>query len=277
MVIQEFADRRKQHAEGTVANALFKLLGNSLYGKIGQGLKDKTVYDTAEMHLKSIPPSDITNPYLVAHITGLVRALISEIVASISDRWTVVYLATDGFITNAPLAELSMNGPVARHLTMARERIDGPVLLDAKYEVDQVLVWRTRGIATLQSKGKAKLARGGMRAPDGVADWNQWFVETLLDRDENTTYQSKEPISFPEAHRTNADHIMRCVTKKVNFEFDFKRRPVDPTELVVQGRRHLTLATVPWQTADEFNAARDHVRPGVSRSRSVFSPAMAKR
>jgi hypothetical protein len=149
-----------------------------------------------------------------------------------------------------------MKGPVAQHLTQARARMDGPALLDKKFEVDQLIAWRTRGIATLQSKGKPKLAKGGMRAPEGVEDWNQWFVEAMLDREPKKTYTSKEPLSFPEAHRTNADHITRAVTKQMNFEFDFKRRPVDPTEIVVQGRPHLSLATVPWQSVEEFNAAR---------------------
>jgi hypothetical protein len=257
MVIKEFARRRAEHADGTVQNALYKLLGNSLYGKIGQGLKDKTVFDTTEEHLKLIPPSKVTNPFLVAHVTGLVRALVSEFIASIPDRWTVLYLATDGFITNCPLGEISTTGPIAQHLSCVRERIDGPALLEQKAEVDQVIVWRTRGVATLEGKGKPKLAKGGMRAPEGVTDWNAWFAETMLIREHGQTYLSSEPLSFPVAHRTNNDFIHRPVEKRMNFEFDFKRRPVDPTEISTHGHRHLSFATIPWQTVDEFNTTRE--------------------
>jgi hypothetical protein len=58
------------------------------------------------------------------------------------------------------------------------------------------------------------------------------------------------------AHRTNADHTFQMVEKRMSFEFDFKRRPVDPTEVEAQGHRHLSLATIPWNNVEEFNAAR---------------------
>jgi hypothetical protein len=182
--------------------------------------------------------------------------LVSEFIANIPDRWTVLYLTTDGFITNAPLAEIGMDGPVAQHLSKARARIDGPSLLDQKAEIDQAIVWRTRGIATVNAKNKPKLAMGGMRAPEGAEDRNAWFAEAMLTREPGQTYMSKEPLSFPEAHRTNADHVFRVVEKRMNFEFDFKRRPVDPTEVEVHEHRHLSLATVPWRDVKEFNAVR---------------------
>jgi hypothetical protein len=258
LAITKFSERRAKHPPDTMQNALYKLLGNSLYGKIGQGLTEKAAFDTHDEAMVQIPPSKVTNPFLVAHVTGLVRALVSEFIASIHDRWTVLYLSTDGFITNCPLAEISMAGPVAQHLSQVRTSLDGPALFEPKDVVDQLIPWRTRGVATLQThaNGKPKLAMAGMRAPDGVTDRNAWFVESMLTRKHGDTYLSSEPLSFSDAHKTNADFTHRSVEKRVNFEYDFKRRPVDPMEIDTHGHRHLTLATVPWNTVGEFNATR---------------------
>src|SRR5207248_7104650 len=99
------------------------------------------------------------------------------------------------------------------------------------------------------------------------ADANVWFIGTALIRETGQKYSSKEPLSFPEAHRLNADHRFRQTEKKINFEYDFKRRLVDPVPkfLVVpavadEGQRlvqHLCCNTVPWQTVAEFNETRD--------------------
>jgi hypothetical protein len=79
---------------------------------------------------------------------------------------------------------------------------------------------------------------------------------------------SKEPLPFPIAHQKSADHRFRETERRVNFEYDFKRRLVDPVPKFVSvpslGKdedprilQHLSCNTVPWRTVEEFNAARD--------------------
>jgi hypothetical protein len=160
VVIRELSRRRKEHPPGSLQNEMFKQLGNSLYGKLGQGIKGTTSYNTRDDRRIEIGPSQITNPYLAAHVTGLIRALVSELIASIPDRWTVISVTTDGFITNAPLSDICMDGPVASFLTGVRSRLtEEPMtqwryngdrgLLEIKYEAARLLPWRTRGVATL--------------------------------------------------------------------------------------------------------------------------------
>jgi hypothetical protein len=349
LVIRELSRRRSEHPKGSLQNEMFKQLGNSLYGKLGQGIKGTTSYNTRDDKRIEIGPSQITNPYLAAHVTGLIRALVSELIASVPDRWTVVSVTTDGFVTNAPLSGIRMDGPVASFLTGVRSRLteepmtqwryDGDRgLLEIKYEAARLLPWRTRGVATLtrewdfsvthvcssrprpssgacpfsdfcpvscpcpffcaalaplcpipqpapttqavktgpgpngpanpKNAPKAKLARGGMREPSGTKDANAWFVRTALTREPRQKYASKEPLPFPEAHRKNADHRFRETERAINFEYDFKRQPVDPFPQFLplpslgpdedpQIVQHLTLGTIPWSTVAEFNAARD--------------------
>jgi hypothetical protein len=295
LVIRELSRRRAEHPAGTLQNEMFKQLGNSLYGKLGQGIKGSTSYNTRDDQRVEIGPSRITNPYLAAHVTGLIRALVSEMIASIPDRWTVVSVTTDGFVTNAPISDIGMDGPVATHLVGVRSSLTqvlmrqdlydtGRGLLEVKYEAAWLLPWRTRGVATLsrdwdfgrkhehqldpKKAPKPKLARAGMREPAGTKDGNAWFVRTALTREPGQKYRSKEPLPFPVAHQRSADHRFRELERTMNFEYDFKRQLVDPVPQFVSTPsvgeeedprivQHLCCNTIPWRTVTEFNAARD--------------------
>jgi len=266
-VIKDLMVRREQHAKGSLQNALYKLLGNGLYGKTCQGLAGNIAFDTrADVH-KEIPESRITNPFLAAHVTGLTRALIGEFMASVPRQRTVYSVTTDGFVTDALLSEISMRGPIATHMMKVRRRLvpEGRAveLLETNYRAEQLLFWRTRGVATIaRPEGtKPKLARGGMQAPKGE-DANVWFVRTMLERKPFDTITSKEKSPFPHAHRANEDFAIRDKEKALNFEPDFKRKLIEPRMTSVElpnGEqvRHLTCGTRPWNTVEEFNTTRE--------------------
>src|SRR6516225_11297725 len=107
-----------------------------------------------------------------------------------------------------------------------------------------------------------------MREPAGTKDANGWFVQAALTREPGQKFTSKEPLPFPIAHRKSADHRFQNRERALNFEYDFKRQPVDPVPKFVSvpslGEdedprilQHLSLNTIPWRTVAEFNAARD--------------------
>jgi hypothetical protein len=77
-------------------------------------------------------------------------------------------------------------------------------------------------------------------------------------------WSSNDPLPFPAAHRANADHVFQEHSRAVNFEYDMKRRPIDPEpryvsvpgdpDLIVQ---HVAFETAPWRTVDEFTNERE--------------------
>ena len=269
LVIEELQRRRNQHPKGSLQNEMFKELANSLYGKLGQGIKGTSVYDTRTDRHSKIGPCEITNAFLAGYVSGLIRALIGELLAGIPSDRAVVSVTTDAFITNAKVGEINMDGPVATLLSGIKQDLTGdPTLLEAKFEARQLLPWRTRGIATLKKPtdgAKPKLARGGMREPGRMSldDANDWFAARMLRRQPGNKWSSRDPLPFPVAHQADADHVLRPSSRKVNFEFDMKRRPVEPVpryvslpgdaDLIVQ---HLAFETVPWRTTDEFTKIR---------------------
>jgi hypothetical protein len=201
-VIDDLIRRRAQHPKGSLPNEMYKQLGNSLYGKLGQGLKGRTAYNTRFDRHERIGPSEITNPYLAAHVTGFVRAAVSEMIAGIPPDRYLISVTTDGFLTNARLDEIDQTGPVAALLAAVRRDPTGnATLLEPKYEVTQLLPWRTRGVATLKRRADAlpKLARGGMREPGRMSleEANDWFARAMLTRQPADQWSSDDPLPFP--------------------------------------------------------------------------------
>ena len=219
-----------------------------------------------------IKSCSISNPFLAAHVTGLIRATVGEMIASIPAAKSVVSVTTDGFVTNADLHEIEATGPVCSHLSAARQALTGDsAILEPKFDMAGLLPWRTRGIVTLAGE-KPKVARGGMKTPRGI-DPNVWLIRLMIDRTPGTKWTSRDPIPFRRSYETNADHVFVTTERKVSFEFDYKRRLVNPVRRYVSVTdgpdhrlvQHISCDTVPWGTIDEFNATREQLSNGDTR------------
>ncbi|UCM61218.1 DNA polymerase [Aeromonas hydrophila] len=116
---------RREYPKKSLEEVMVKEIGNSLYGKLAQGLSDKTAFDTATGLSKKIGPSAVTNPYMAAHTTGLIRAVCGELLHRIPAHRTVVSVTTDGFLTDAPLEELDQTGPLCRRYQALCQRLHG--------------------------------------------------------------------------------------------------------------------------------------------------------
>jgi hypothetical protein len=222
--IRDLRRRREEHKPKTILNEMFKQLGNGIYGKLGQGIKGTTAYNTRTDTHEEIGKSKITNPYLAAHVIGLIRALLGELIASAGTAWAVISATTDSIVTNCQFSEVNLTGSVASYMIRVAEELEGRAnhepgrgILEQKSETSRLLPWRTRGIATLSYEKDYKLARAGMRAPRGVykAAENAWFVCAMANRYPGMKYTSSEPPSFPHAHRLSADHVFRNLEKSI--------------------------------------------------------------
>lgn len=255
--------RRKQYEKGSLDELLWKEIGNSTYGKTAQGLRRKRVFDSRSGQHVELPPSQITNPYFAGYTTALVRAVLGEILATLPLNRTVCNATTDGFLTNATDDEVlaATEGPLCRLFAQARLRICGDItVVECKHRVAQPLGWRTRGQATLKAieNEKPVLAKAGLKPPmKDKEQHNQWIVDTFVNR----TGDSKQTVSMlrnlPEIWKHGGDLVAKDIVRRVNMDFDFKRRPVNPATRPVQGVEHLSFDTLPWRSVDEFTACRE--------------------
>jgi len=176
---------RKRHKKGSPLELLAKEVGNSLFGKFAQGLSkhktdgsatSKRIFDTRVGEYGSLPESALTQPALAPMITGLLRAVLSEILANLPAHVEIHSVTTDGWLSTASDAEAraATQGPVCRYFAQLRALVapDGSdEILECKKTARKVLVCKTRGAFTIERGGPfnaAILARAGHRLAEPV-------------------------------------------------------------------------------------------------------------
>jgi len=206
--------KRQEHQKGSIEERTWKEIGNSLYGKLAQGIQKKRVFDSREDQSAILPPSKITQPYLASYITSLVRAVLGELLHRIPPDNEVVSATTDGFISNTSIDELDLTGPLCRLFSELRERIaDGPEMLEVKHIADTVLCWKMRGqaSATPDIDFPSISAKAGIKPPKGLKEQaledfdpysrieSAWFVDEQIAEEGDAFWVPPELRSFAES------------------------------------------------------------------------------
>ncbi|EOD2252128.1 putative DNA-directed DNA polymerase [Escherichia coli] len=166
--VQQVRENRNRHIKGSLEEKFWKEIGNSLYGKLAQGLRAKTAFDTARGLNRSLPPSSVTQPFFAAHVTGFIRAVAGELMNALPSDSSVVSVTTDGFLTNCPLNKINMSGPLSSRFQSLCDIVDpGSSMLTCKHEVSQLIAMKTRGQLTYRAiQGKPVVhARAGVKPP----------------------------------------------------------------------------------------------------------------
>jgi hypothetical protein len=265
--------RSRLDAETDLERAFWKEATNSCYGKTAQGLRDKRVFSLRKRRSERVVPSAITNPFLAAHITSFVRAVVGEIMNRIPESRIVFSVTTDGFITNASAQEMerAKAGPIARKFGQARRDLTGgDDTLAEKHAVRQLLGWRTRGQATLKhgdasKKGPIVLARAGIKPPiwsPEVSEQNDYIIETFLNRTPDSKIEFQVHTSIRETILWDADLVSKKLPRRISMEFDYKRKPhaaaMMSGDVPSLDRKfdHIAFSTKPWGSLAEFNRVR---------------------
>lgn len=247
---------RKINVKGGFENSLYKELGNCLYGKFSQSLRPKTAFDIQAGYSKQLPPSTLTNPFFAAYTTGLARALMGEMVASIPEHRRVVSLTTDGMLTNATLEEFDLNGPICQRFREHFHRIDpdGGEILELKHQARQLIGAKTRAQYTvLESEGFAPvLAKGGVMVDRSVVNQNAYMVDLYLNRYVGQLTDFFYLTSTREMFIGRKDSMNEQGKTLLNMEFDHKRALINPVMIDVKGLSHISLQSKPHHSLDDM-------------------------
>lgn len=263
--VREGRRLRAMYPKGSAQEQYMKLVLNGCYGRLAQGLKEKTVFDTRSGGSVQMPRSAITNEVMASHVTGLIRAVLAEIAASLRPDRRLYSVTTDGFITDATLDELPLDGPMARRFAALSMRATGvPSVLEAKHRVRQVIVMRTRGQITTEIDPTAPesmrtiLAKVGVSPPPGVLRdaHNEYMVDLYLHRSPGQLTTTRPFVSTRAQWTAGVEFGRIERTQRLNLEPDLKNRLVNPRMISVRGVKHIACDTVPWDTAEEGLAAR---------------------
>lgn len=257
-------EQRDAAGKGSLLAQIWKEIGNSLYGKIAQAVHASSVFDPRRGQHTRMPPSTITSSWFAAYITGVCRAVIGELMASIPEEYTLVSVTTDGFLTNAPESALRLDGPLCRMFAEVRQQVFGsPKFLEKKHTVGQVIAIKSRGQITsefIAGHDEPVLAKAGVKPNVPKAEHNEYMLRLYLNREVGQVHRQSSLISLQEMWHTESDLVSIERDLRLNLEYDFKRRPVRPVERVVRGRPHLAFDTEPWRNAEQAREAIEHFR-----------------
>jgi hypothetical protein len=264
---------------------MIKTIGNSAYGKLAQGLRRRRVFDTRAALMTEIPASRITNPYMAAHVTGLIRAVLAEILNAIPREYQIVSATTDGFITNAPTPEVhaAAEGRLSTYLMEARRRFDpkAKAIIKLKHQVRQVVAWRTRGQAT-SKVGEADgiegilLAKAGISVPRGHEDPNGFIIEKFINRDpaapKDEVVRGRGLREIYEAGG-RVDYNMKLLFIANRMDYDWKRvrsrAPGSVGTRPIRGIDHVFFSTTALPSAESYALLR-HEWTNFSKGKETF-------
>lgn len=101
-VVQDFfAQQRSKYDKSNPFNALYKLLGNGVYGKTGQGLHAHTKRSYEDNKSYYLPYSSSTNAILASQYTAITRYLLSrmlKLTSNVEKSVRLESITTDGFM-----------------------------------------------------------------------------------------------------------------------------------------------------------------------------------
>ncbi len=258
--MQLVREMRLKHAKGSFEERYWKEIGNSLYGKLGQGLKGKKSFDVMKGYSTPVGESDITNPLMAAYVTGAARALLSEMLIAVPAERSVVSVTTDGFLTNARLEEIDLNGPVSNLFRQWFHLIDPKAgeILEQKHGARQILAMKTRGQITsvVRAGHDPVLAKAGVQVPRGKNP-DEYMRDLFLNRVPKQRHQMRSLSSLREMYLNRTDLTQVVREQIMNLEFDHKRVLINPRLLSVCDGVHIRFETLPHPTVEEMISTRE--------------------
>lgn len=278
--VKSRADAKAMYGKGSLAELLAKLGVNGNYGKVAQGVAQKSTYNAFKGVMEDLEGSAVTSPYHAAMITSLVRALLAAAMNQLHELGREVYsVTTDGFITDASIDELEALDlyELAPYFHQARLALtDGkdPSIWALKHAQDDLLNFTTRGNVSLHVGGADSVYDGlpGVCAhnslvtgeeKDSRAD-REALLRAVATRTGKVETHKARPTDFRRltARDDRADFIFRDQGRFLSMDFDCKRRPLRDTmrdvDVPVDGQTYpvARFDTEPWDSVDDYLKAK---------------------
>ena len=277
--LKECTENRNRYDKKTVENLFWKEISNSIYGKTGQGLRRRRIYDLKLDRSKDLKPSKITNPIYSSFITSFSRGILGEIMNNLPSHVNVFSVTTDGFLTNSTQKEMddSIDGILCKYFKDGRYKLtDDDTIIETKHKVRQLLGWRTRGQSTLQPSidsdwdsdpkddEKIVLAKSGIKLPDvlGKEEENDEIIRLFFQRKPTDVIPMTLGLGIKDLYRGGYDFVHKEMKKRLSMEFDWKRKPFFVGQSHVKfkstiDQNHLFFSTKPWESVKDFLKIRE--------------------
>ncbi|QPK80780.1 DNA-directed DNA polymerase [Schaalia sp. ZJ405] len=261
---------KKEFGKKSFQQTVLKLMANSPYGKLAQGVMGQRGWDAWAQERDEVGGSAITSPWHASMTTSLPRAVLLAILNQLHDLgYSTPSCTTDGFITDAPfdvVDGLDLFG-LSDMWRESREALTGfRGMWEEKHTQTDLLNVTTRANFSRQPTGV--LAHGGYKLPESIEADSQadrdYMYNLMVSRNGALPVTMKVFPSIQELTRVNnrQDFSPVVVHKQQTIEFDRKRRPVPDgmtANMVMVGDEVFEVAhvkTVPWNTPEECELGR---------------------
>lgn len=279
---------RLRYVKKSLPNEFMKLLGNSAYGKTGQGFKDKRVFAPKEMRSEKVGRSAISEAAVAALTSGFARAVLGEILWKLPPGTLAVSATTDGLLVD--VEKLDLTGTMCRRFQSLVDRVaPGTGMTELKHLIGQAVAGKTR----LQLTGKLVegqepvVAKGGVKVLLDTAkgdeekekelltpiNQNRFVLDLFVNRFPGQVIKRPSSMSSRDQLPNDWDFQVMDRDMRLSMEFDFKRCPVNPQMIKIESHdvHHLAFSTVPWATVEEGELIRvlfDQWRRGDDKGKS---------
>jgi hypothetical protein len=259
---------QKLFGKKSFADQLLKLMVNSgSYGKTVQNVVPKKSYSTYSKEMEPMGESILTNPFVAAFTTAIVRC---ELIATMNQLHEMGYdvysYTTDGFITNAPvdvMEKCDMYGikPFMENARLFLTDEKSSKVWEVKHTQERLLNLTTRGNMGAEAGGVS--AHNSTKSPyekddpDYEEKDREWFIVCALSRDGKVSYHCPVWTTFKDIAQ-GQEFIVKDTIKSVGMDFDMKRKPdfstMEDIEVVYKGENYITanFDTKPFETVAEF-------------------------
>lgn len=281
-IINNIQENRRRYPKKTFYNYMYKEIGNSIYGQVAMGLSGKTSFDLRTQNHIRIEGSALSNPILVAYVTGFIRALVGECLHNIDRlKGNVISATTDGFLTDLPDLEnkiMSLEGnkncielyrsvrkKLTTHLKTTDDNQSVESFDESALEIKNV---ETAGIITWKTRGQLGYSVGGVSAATGFQTKfldKDFLIKEWSDimNDDNNNKKSFEYIqtslrSATDVYKNGGHVIQKFKDRKYSLCYDNKRRILDRNTFVdhYKDQKHRLLDTLPWDSIDDYSRIR---------------------
>lgn len=226
-------EKRNTFPKKSLEGETYKLICNTFYGKLAQGLRDRVV--TSFDNRVSLPDSAVTCAGYVTMITGIVRTALIELQDAIEEMGGIIHSATtDGCAASFPIpadqvasledipgfweAVLDKPGVAAMRLGLLNMNRPG-VPLELKAIGDSCEIWKTRGYVIRRAGCVKHSGRAGHQlSPDEMSERAQG--------DEIGHWTMRSLAGVQKIYEGKVSDVIRLESKrKDNLDYDFKQIP----------------------------------------------------
>ena len=284
------ADAARRYGKKSFQEQIIKDVGNNLYGKLAQAVasmksdaRAQRIFDASTGNYRDLEVSKVSSPIFAAFISGVVRALVSEILWLLSTQSTealILSATTDGILTSATCdeANAACHGPIGDLFSQCRLLVDpdrSAAVLEQKHASYDALVFKTRGTwsfkpafnATEGSQDRIHpernevmssllSAKAGHKLPSRVDDpllENEAWRRIHRNRRAGQLLEQRTFISIADQWHGQHDLYKETRLCALSMDYDMKRQPIG----VHDGHDGLIrFNTIPWKTRQDFEDAR---------------------